>query len=88
MIKISKVVARRGGTTANLRDGDILTLEQLMYGMMLPSGNDAAYAIAEYFGQQLYDRKYSNMKEDEIKLFEKSDFNGTPVKYFLKEMNF
>ena len=26
------------------------TLEQMFYGMMLPSGNDAAYTIAEYVG--------------------------------------
>ena len=30
-----------------------------MYGMMLPSGNDAAYALAEYFGIKLY-RCYIN----------------------------
>jgi D-alanyl-D-alanine carboxypeptidase len=30
------------GTTANLLDRDMLTVEDLIYGMMLPSGNDAA----------------------------------------------
>ena len=34
------------GTTAKLKKGDILTLQDLFYGMMLPSGNDAAYQIA------------------------------------------
>ena len=29
---------------------DLLTVEQLMYGMMLPSGNDAAQSLAMYFG--------------------------------------
>jgi D-alanyl-D-alanine carboxypeptidase (penicillin-binding protein 5/6) len=33
--------------------GDTLTVEQLMYGMMLPSGNDAARALARYVGKQL-----------------------------------
>jgi D-alanyl-D-alanine carboxypeptidase (penicillin-binding protein 5/6) len=33
--------------------GDTLTVEQLMYGMMLPSGNDAARALARHVGQQL-----------------------------------
>ncbi len=32
---------------AYLRAGDRLTLRQLLYGLMLPSGNDAAVAIAE-----------------------------------------
>jgi D-alanyl-D-alanine carboxypeptidase len=39
------------GTTANLREGDILSVESLLYGMMLPSGNDAAFALANHFGQ-------------------------------------
>jgi serine-type D-Ala-D-Ala carboxypeptidase (penicillin-binding protein 5/6) len=30
------------GTSAELISGDILTIEELLYGMMLPSGNDAA----------------------------------------------
>lgn len=32
--------------------GETFTLEELMYGMMLPSGNDAAYAIARSLGYQ------------------------------------
>lgn len=34
------------GTSACLKAGDILTIEQLLYGLMLPSGNDAAFALA------------------------------------------
>ena len=49
-ITISKAASVVTGTTANLREGDVLNIEQLCYGMMLPSGNDAAYALAEYFG--------------------------------------
>ena len=30
--------------------GEEFTLEQLLYGLLLPSGNDAAYAIAEHVG--------------------------------------
>ena len=30
------------GTSALLLNSDLLTIENLMYGMMLPSGNDAA----------------------------------------------
>ena len=32
--------------------GETFTLEELIYGMMLPSGNDAAYAIARSLGHQ------------------------------------
>ncbi|ERN52040.1 stalk domain-containing protein [Alkalihalophilus marmarensis] len=37
-------------STAGVRPGDIMTLEQLLYALMLPSGNDAAVAIAEHIG--------------------------------------
>ncbi|MEU8545934.1 serine hydrolase [Streptomyces roseoverticillatus] len=43
-------VARQGASTADLRTGDKLTVRQLLYGLMLPSGCDAAYALADTFG--------------------------------------
>ena len=38
------------GSTANLQEGDIWTLEDLLWGALLPSGNDAATAIARHVG--------------------------------------
>lgn len=40
------VITEAGATLANIEPGDKLTLEQLLYGLMLPSGNDAGAAIA------------------------------------------
>ena len=39
-----------GGTSADLLKDDKLSVTELMYGMMLPSGNDAAQSMAIYFG--------------------------------------
>lgn len=39
-----------GGTSADLLKDDKLTVTELLYGMMLPSGNDAAQSMAIYFG--------------------------------------
>lgn len=39
-----------GGTTADLLKGDVISIEDLFYGLMLPSGNDAAMTFAENFG--------------------------------------
>lgn len=39
------------GTTANLVPGDTLTVWELLYGLMLPSGNDAAHCLALHFGE-------------------------------------
>ncbi|MFI9723345.1 D-alanyl-D-alanine carboxypeptidase family protein [Streptomyces sp. NPDC052396] len=43
-------VERTGASTADLRTGDKMTVRQLLYGLMLPSGCDAAYALADTFG--------------------------------------
>lgn len=36
-----------GSSSAHLRVGEKLTIEQLLYAMLIPSGNDAAIAVAE-----------------------------------------
>jgi D-alanyl-D-alanine carboxypeptidase len=36
------------GTSARLQTGDSLTINDLLYGLLLPSGNDAAMALAIY----------------------------------------
>lgn len=43
-------VVRQGASTADLRTGDKLTVRQLLSAMMLPSGCDAAYALADAYG--------------------------------------
>ena len=58
-VTITRTAAKVKGTSADLIEGDILTLNQLFYGLMLPSGNDAAVALAEYFGEILKNKKYS-----------------------------
>ena len=40
------VITEPGASLAKIKPGDTLTMEQLVYGLMLPSGNDAANAIA------------------------------------------
>ncbi|GGS72183.1 D-alanyl-D-alanine carboxypeptidase family protein [Nonomuraea spiralis] len=39
-----------GGTTADLRPGDRLPVSELLYALMLPSGADAAHALARTYG--------------------------------------
>lgn len=38
------------GSTAGLGEGERLTVGQCLYGLLLPSGNDASVALAEHFG--------------------------------------
>jgi serine-type D-Ala-D-Ala carboxypeptidase (penicillin-binding protein 5/6) len=50
IVTVSPNAARVGGSSIYLKAGEKLTLEQLLYGLMLQSGNDASVAIAEYIG--------------------------------------
>ncbi|GAA3371487.1 serine hydrolase [Streptomyces antimycoticus] len=43
-------VTKAGASTADLQTGDKLTVNQLLYALMLPSGCDAAMALADTFG--------------------------------------
>lgn len=100
--RISKKASKIPGTTAHLREGDILTIDQLLYGMMLPSGNDAAYALAEFFGKVLKENKYtttSGNPEDNADLvrttqiafnnsFVMKSHSSPYIRCFLMEMNF
>ena len=40
------------GTSIYLKEGEKLSMRELLYGLMLASGNDCAVAIAEYFGSE------------------------------------
>ena len=45
------------GTTANLRANDKLKIKDLLYGLMLPSGNDAANVLVENIGKKIFENK-------------------------------
>ena len=40
------------GSSATIRAGESVTVRELLFGLMLPSGNDAATAFAEHFGER------------------------------------
>lgn len=47
---VSKKAAGTGGSRVGLKTGDKVTVQDLLYGLMLCSGNDAAVALAEHVG--------------------------------------
>lgn len=49
-MKIPKEAVGIEGSSMYLREGEVLTLQELLYGLMLHSGNDAAVALAIYCG--------------------------------------
>ncbi len=49
-MKIPKEAVGIEGSSMYLQEGEVLTLQELLYGLMLSSGNDAAVALAIYCG--------------------------------------
>ena len=49
-MRIPKEAVGIEGSSMYLREGEIITLQDLLYGLMLHSGNDAAVALAIYCG--------------------------------------
>ena len=49
-VRIPKEAVGVEGSSIYLREGEILTVQELLYGLMLHSGNDAAVALAIYCG--------------------------------------
>lgn len=48
IVAVSKNAERQEGTSIYLREGERISMTDLVYGLMLNSGNDAAVAIAEH----------------------------------------
>ena len=68
-IEISKKAAGTGGSRLGLKTGDKITIRDLLYGLMLRSGNDAAVALAEYAGGSIDGfAKLMNKKASELGL--------------------
>lgn len=71
-VSVSGSAIKNDGDSGNLKEGEILTVKDLMAASLLESSNDAAYALAEYIGSKL-------QTNSEAKI--------TPVKEFVRMMN-
>ncbi len=52
LITFSKRADNTNGSTSGVKAGEQLTVRELLYGLLLPSGNDASVAFAEFFGRK------------------------------------
>lgn len=87
-VRVSKHAAFMIGTSANLKAGDVFNAIDLLYGLMLPSGNDAAYALAEHFGRVLFPSSPECRRKCEEKCLPPHKIKcNKPVRFFLREMN-
>lgn len=69
-VEISKKAAATGGSRLGLKTGDKITVRNLLYGLMLCSGNDAAVALAEHAGGSIQGfAELMNKKATDLNLF-------------------
>ena len=68
-IEVSKKAANTGGSRLGLKTNDKITIRDLLYGLMLCSGNDTAVALAEHLcGNIEVFSEIMNNKAKELKL--------------------
>ena len=76
-VTVSSKAASMGGSQLFLEEGEIRTVEELLYGIAVESGNDAAVALAEYIGGS-YDSFISMMNDKADKLSLTNTHFSTP----------
>ncbi len=73
-VTFSKRADQTIGSTSGVQEGERLPVRELLYGLLLPSGNDAAVALAEHFGGRLKPAADASTSAD-------------PLPRFIAEMN-
>lgn len=65
------IITESGATLCHISPGDTLTMEQLLYGLMLPSGNDAGATIAVHISGSIQD--FAELMNQEAKAIGATD---------------
>ena len=87
IVTFTKRADDTGGSTAGVKAGELLPVRELLYGLLLPSGNDAAVAIAEHFGARFKPADNKPRETDPFLRFI-AEMNRIAVELRLKETHF
>lgn len=88
IVTFSKRADQTKGSTAAVKAGEQLPVRELLYGLMLPSGNDASVALAEHFGHRIAkSQTLDAANADPLTLFV-SVMNASAKKLGLKQTSF
>ncbi|MEM8680728.1 MAG: serine hydrolase [Planctomycetota bacterium] len=53
VVTFTETADNTGGSSCRLGAGEQVSVAELLYGLLLPSGNDASVALAEHFGERV-----------------------------------
>lgn len=68
IVTFSRRADQTHGSTSGIKTGEKISVREILYGLMLPSGNDASVALAEHFGERLRTDADSD-KKDPLRVF-------------------
>lgn len=80
IVTASKSAAGTRGSTAQMKEGSKISVGELLYGLLLPSGNDAGNALGEHFND-----RFEGPTEEWIK--KNPRYADSSRKNFVAEMN-
>ena len=86
-IVFSRRADRTSGSSARIRAGERLPVRELLYGLLLPSGNDAAIGLAEHVGAKLPASKDAEGEADPVARFV-AEMNRTAAQLELRKTHF
>lgn len=72
VLTFSRRADRTRGSTSAIREGESLSVRETLFGLLLPSGNDASVALAEHFGERaadLFPTEDEPVSDDPLVLF-------------------
>ena len=86
--RVSALAASTIGTSADLTENQRVTVHDLLYGLMLPSGNDAAMTLAEGFSDLIIKaRQRPSQTPMQHFVQQQKQSQITTISAFVKEMN-
>jgi serine-type D-Ala-D-Ala carboxypeptidase (penicillin-binding protein 5/6) len=87
LVTFSKRADETPGSSSDIHEGERLPVRELLYGLLLPSGNDAAVAMAEHFGARLKPPADAPQQDDPLPRFI-AEMNRVAVELGLHETHF
>jgi D-alanyl-D-alanine carboxypeptidase (penicillin-binding protein 5/6) len=75
------------GSTTAVREGERLPVRDLLYGLLLPSGNDASVALAEHFGGRFAPPENDPEADDPLERFV-AEMNRTAAKLGMEQTQY
>ena len=76
MVTVSPAADQTTGSTADIRAGEEYPVGELLYGLLLPSGNDASVALAEHVGGRLLDGETSDTNAGYLRFIDAMNENA------------